>query len=175
MVIIMTATLFTGCKKEKSDPECYLQTGDTRYILTGGNLAYKGSSSTKTTIYYRFIVSTATEGITLGYDAGGIPTFTGNGAGLVLNLYSSTAEKPAQGEYPLATFSAAGNQLNGAGYAITQTGTPVVFREFETANTEIKADGDTYTITSEGTDEYGVAFTLFYSGKLNFTDMSDDM
>jgi len=67
---------FAGCKKDEPTVS-YLQAGDVTSTLTQGNLIYYGESTYGGSPYYSYYLEFFSQGIDLGTDNSGYPTYSG--------------------------------------------------------------------------------------------------
>lgn len=169
----VAAFTFTGCKKDDETPESYILVGEDKYIIAGGDIIFEGMTPTKYETTYDYTISLVTSGLTYNSWDGYNTSYSGNGVHALFHLRTLGSAKPAEGDYSLTVTSPVGNRCTGGGYEVDYSTAWDNINEFDTGMVNISIDGDTYTLTYEGDDEYGVTVKLFFTGKLTFHDESD--
>jgi len=169
----VAAFTFMGCKKEDETPESYILVGEVKYIIAGGDIIFEGMTPTKYLTTYNFTISLVTSGLTYNSWDGYNTSYNGDGVHTLFHLRTAGQVNPAEGDYSLSGSSAEGNRCSGGGYEVGYSTAWDNINEFDTGMVNISIDGDTYTLTYEGDDEYGVTVKLFFTGKLTYHDESD--
>ena len=169
----VAAFTFTGCKKDDETPESYMLVGEDKYIIAGGDIFFEGVTPTKYITTYNYSISLVTSGLTYYSWDGYNPSYSGNGVLTLFHIRTAGTVKPAEGDYSLSETSPEGNRCSGGGYEVDFSTAWDNVNEFDTGKLTVSIDGETYTVSYEGDDEYGETVKIFFTGKLTYHDESD--
>ena len=172
-VALVLGIALAGCKKD--DPVNYLNVGDLSCVLTQGNVIYQGTSTNDGTPFYVYNIELFSQGVELGTDLDGYPTYDGSGAMVYISLFSSGATRPASGsDYEYHEWSAKNHALNGGYFNLDYNpSTKALGNTFGSGTVTVKGSGDSYTILFEGTGSDGEAISMRFTGQLESYDGSD--
>lgn len=161
-IVLLCSVLFSGCKKDKDQPEPnYLKIGETTYDVSANiNYCYPNAK-----VIVGIEMNFVGPNIDITEDQNGVPAWDGTDITAYFNIVSSEPAKIDAGTY---TFSDSGEEFtfNYGDYCLSytrnQTNTYVLLSE---GTITVSVDGDIYDFTFEGKDETGENVKLHYQGE----------
>ena len=172
----MLSVFFMGCKKDDDTPKNHMTYNDTEYDLSQGVLENYGQVSRSSV--YNFDLVLLSSGFVIHDSNGEFDSLSGSGHGIVFELFTSSFDDLAVGDY---VYDA---QSESAGTFDYANGVLDYDMETETG-TEFEINGGKLTVVQNG-NEYEVNFdctttvngkkiTGFYKGSLKYYDYHDDL
>lgn len=162
---LIAMTLFSGCKKDKDEPEAnYFKVGNDSYEISANiNYVYEGIKSASG-IEMNFVGP----GIDLSLDGDGIPKWDGTDIAVYFNIFTNTAGIIDAGTYEYAdtyesfTFEYGDYCLQ---YTDGVSNTYVLITE---GTITVTVDNGIYDFSLTGKDETGADVKMHYSGEFTY-------
>lgn len=169
-VIFLLFIGITGCKKDKNDTKKnFLKVDGTEYDISKVLLTnYGGASSV-----YNMELDFFSSGITI-HEVNGIPdSISGIGHAIYFDMFSSSADKLALGDYTYNNTSQAAGSFDYAGYVLNwNISQQPPFIEITSGNVKAIKSGAEYELSFSGTDQNNKTISGYYKGSLTYYDAS---
>lgn len=172
--VLILSIFLAGCKKDENTPKSQFTYDGIEYELSQGVMENFGQWGNN--MNYNMEIVLLSSGFTTHESNGEIDSLSGTGHGIIFDLFTTDANKPAVGDY---NYDAQGTGQAGTfayGDAVinwnTQTETGTEF-EINGGKLTVVQSGDTYELNFSCTTDTGKTITGYYKGSLKYYDLSD--
>ena len=176
-----------SCGKDSDEPKSsgnYLKVENIEYDLSGGIFLNFGTQDHNSWSFngYNIDLTLYSDGITLQTDEDGLPNLVGIGHGIFFEMFSSTGTGLDAREYYFSsTVPCLIGTFDSGRYAVNadaefnpeiDTGDTVEHSQFLNGRVSVTRNGDEYQFSIDCLAENGKRITGYYSGSLQYFDMS---
>ena len=171
-VIFLLCIAITGCKKDKNDTKKnVLKVDGTEYDISKGFLQYYGGNGS----VYNIDLNLISSGITVHETLGLPDSASGIGHAIYFEMYTSSIDKLALGDYTYNFSSQAAGSFDYADYILnwnlSQQHNPT-FIEITSGTVKVIKSGAEYELSFSGTDKNNKTISGYYKGSLTYYDQS---